>query len=98
MPEEATLIAEERSASEGRTTFEQVGLVKLVNTQSGFILIEGRVYDLPPDLALKSFEPSAIPGPEGETGVLKVSLERAGRFIAADIVSGLPGKGDVVYR
>ena len=97
-PEEATLIGEENPAPERSTLFERVGIVKLVNTRSGFVLIEGRVIDLPPDLALKTFDPSVVPRLEGETAVLKVSLERASRFVVADIVSGLPGKGDVVYR
>lgn len=97
-PEEATLIGEENPAPERSTQFERVGIVKLVNTRSGFVLIEGRVIDLPPDLALKTFDPSVVPRLEGETAVLKVSLERASRFVVADIVSGLPGKGDVVYR
>ena len=97
-PEKATLIAEENPAPQGSILLERVGIVTLVNTRFGFVLIEGRVSDLPPDLALKTFEPSEIPGLEGETAVLKVSLERASRFVVADIVSGLPGKGDVVYR
>ena len=92
------MIGEENPAPERSTQFERVGIVKLVNTRSGFVLIEGRVIDLPPDLALKTFDPSVVPRLEGETAVLKVSLERASRFVVADIVSGLPGKGDVVYR
>ncbi len=97
-PEEKTVIAGEKPVSEGSVPFERVGTVTLVNPRSGFVLIEGRVSDLPLDFTLKSFEPSAIPEPEGETSVLKVSIERAGRFVVADIVSGLPRKGDIVYR
>ena len=95
---EATLMAGEKPISEETAKFEPVGVVTLVNAQSRFVLIEGHVFDLPIDLALKTFEPTEIPGPQGETGVLKVSLERAGRFVVADIVEGMPGKGDVVYR
>lgn len=71
----------------------QIGKVLLVNAESGFVLVEIRGA-IPPDpgLALKCFREGV------DSGVLTVSGERQGTHIIADIVTGTPRKGDLVFK
>jgi hypothetical protein len=71
----------------------RVGTVTLVNTALGFALVDvGSLYSPAPGTALKTFRAGA------ETAVLAVSPERRRPFVAADIVSGAPQRGDEVYE
>lgn len=70
-----------------------VGTVMLVNESQGFALIDtGTHYSPVMGQALKSFSGGV------ETAVLTLSKERRPPFIIADIVKGLPHKGDQVFE
>jgi len=70
-----------------------VGTVTLVNVDSGFALIDGGTNPSPsPGAKLKCKSGSV------ESAELRVSEIRRQPFTIADIVSGTPNKGDLVYQ
>jgi hypothetical protein len=70
-----------------------IGSIAYVDEARGFVLIDvGGIYLPQPGIALKSYAQS------NETAVLTVSPEQKRPFITADIVKGLPQKGDDVYE
>ena len=79
-------------------SYEKLGEIVLVNEVAGFVLVDVGPYIPPDGEALKAFAPDVQPGETGESAVLTVSIERARPFIVADIVTGEPAKGDIVYR
>jgi hypothetical protein len=79
-------------------SYEKLGEIVLVNEVAGFVLVDVGPYIPPDGEALKAFAPEVQPGETGESAVLTVSIERARPFVVADIVSGEPARGDVVYR
>jgi len=72
---------------------ERVGTILLVNEDERFALVDFGNGDVPDQgTALKVF------GDGTETAVLAVGEVRHRPFVAADIVKGMPRKGDVVFR
>ena len=71
----------------------QIGKILLVNSEAGFVLVEIRGAAPPePGLALKCTRDGA------DSGILTVSGERQGLHIIADVVTGKPQKGDLVFK
>ena len=71
----------------------QIGTILLVNAEAGFVLIEMRGGALPmPGAALKCIRDGA------DSGVLIVSGESQGSHVIADITTGTPRKGDLVFQ
>ena len=72
---------------------ERVGTILLVNEDERFALVDFGTRDVPEKgAALKVF------GDGAETAILAVGDVRRRPFVAADIVKGMPRKGDVVFR
>jgi hypothetical protein len=72
---------------------ERVGTVILVNEEERFALVDFGMRDVPEQgAALKVF------GEGTETAVLAVGDVRKRPFVAADIVKGMPRKGDLVFK
>jgi len=71
---------------------QAIGAIEMVNPETGFVL--GRLAMNRP-LSVGG-EVSCI-GANGQVTKLKVTPERKGLFFTADIVSGTPHKGDVIY-
>jgi hypothetical protein len=70
-----------------------VGAITLVNLEGGFVLIDGGTHPPPfPGARLKS-RTGAV-----ESAELRVSEIRRHPFTIADIVSGVPNKGDLVFQ
>ncbi len=69
----------------------QVGNVDMVNGEQKFILIHS-----PERVPLAAETVLTTQGEAGDTGRVKVSPERKGSYLTADIVSGHPKKGDAV--
>ncbi len=69
-----------------------VARVSSINAAEGYALIQryGRL-KVADDVILYSL------GVDGEVANLKVTGERLGQFIAADITSGMPNIGDAIY-
>jgi hypothetical protein len=71
----------------------QVGTILFVNADAGFVLIDTHGLPLPEaGMALKCLRNGA------DAGVLIVSGERRDSHVIADIVTGMPGKGDQVFQ
>lgn len=69
-----------------------IGSVHLVHASGGFVLIRtSRTAAIPAEAELATFDERGRP-----TGKLKLSPERKGAFLAADIVQGNPGANDRV--
>lgn len=69
-----------------------IGAVHLVNQQAGFVLVKAsRTSEIPEGADLFSYTPSGIP-----SGKLKLSPERKGAFLVADIIEGNPRNDEVV--
>ncbi|MCB1229229.1 MAG: hypothetical protein KDN19_03120 [Verrucomicrobiae bacterium] len=69
-----------------------IGSVHLVHEAGGFVLIRtGRTTEIKPEADLVTFDEQGRP-----TGKLKLSPERKGAFLAADIVEGHPAVNDRV--
>ena len=69
-----------------------VGMISLVNADSGFVLIDGGLLPSPPPgLALRSFTNGAM------SAELASSEVRKRPFVIADIKTGAPQKGDRVF-
>jgi hypothetical protein len=72
---------------------QRVGTITLVNEEQGFALVDFGTRDVPEaGTALKVF------GDGAETAILAVGEVRRRPFVAADIVKGMPRKGDVVFK
>ena len=72
---------------------DRVGTITLVNEEGHFALVDFGTHEVPEQgTALKVF------GDGVETAVLAVGDVRHRPFVAADIVKGMPRKGDVVFR
>ena len=72
---------------------ERIGTIILVNEEERFALVDFGTKDVPNQgAALKVF------GDGVETAVLAVGDVRRRPFVAADIVKGMPRKGDLVFR
>jgi hypothetical protein len=70
-----------------------IGIIKLVNMDSGFVLIDSGTNPAPSsDATLK------CKSGEVESAELRVSEIRRPPFVIADIVKGTPNKGDFVYQ
>lgn len=69
-----------------------IGSVHLVHASGGFVLIRtSRTAAIPAEAELATYDERGRP-----TGKLKLSPERKGAFLAADIVGGNPGANDRV--
>lgn len=87
------LLGKKRPAAPPERQPRRVGTVALVGRDHSFALIDVGLHYLPPaGRALKAFRDGQ------ETGVLAVSGERNGPFVAADIVGGQPGQGDEIFE
>jgi hypothetical protein len=71
-----------------------VGSIAVVNRESHFVLIDLSGTVAAPEVGT---ELTAI-SPAGEASRLKVTPERKRPFVAADIVTGTPKRGERVYR
>ena len=70
-----------------------VGTILLVNAEAGFVLIDAHGWSLPDaGTALKCIRDGA------DSGILAVGGERQGAHVIADIVTGTPRKGDLVFQ
>ena len=70
-----------------------IGTVALVNPALGFALVDVEGVEYPGvGIALESFAGGK------QTAILMVSPEKNRPFIIADIVKGMPNKGDLVYQ
>ncbi len=75
------------------TAPQLVGTIALVNEDGHFVLIDNGSRPTPPTgAALKTFTGGA------ESAVLTVGLVRRPPFVVADIVKGIPKKGDDVFQ
>ncbi len=70
---------------------QEIGAVELVNPEQRFVLIR-----TPADILIPAGTVLYSTNPQGEAVKLKVTPERKGSFLAADIVSGNPQKEDAV--
>jgi hypothetical protein len=69
-----------------------IGTVHMVHQSGGFVLIQtSRTSEISPDADLLTYDLRGRP-----TGKLKLSPERKGAFLTADIVQGLPQANDRV--
>ena len=67
--------------------------ILLVNAEAGFVLIDSHGRAMPEaGAALKCMRDGA------ETGIIAVGKERQGTNVVADIVTGSPRKGDLVFQ
>src|SRR5688572_27009669 len=71
----------------------QIGTITIVNPESSFVLIDSG-YRMTP--AVGDIVESRAP--DGSTAQLRVTEIRKSPFVIADIVSGVPGKGDLVFQ
>lgn len=71
----------------------QIGAITLVNSDDSFVLIDTG-YRMSPAIS-ETLESRA---PDGSTAQLRVTDIRKRPFVIADIVSGIPGKGDAVFQ
>jgi hypothetical protein len=72
---------------------ERVGVIVLVNGETRFVLIDTSTGVIPdPGTALKALRQDA------QVAVLKCGDVQRRPFVIADIVSGEPARGDVVFR
>jgi hypothetical protein len=71
----------------------QIGAISLVNTDASFVLIDNG-YRMPPAMG----ETLESRGSDGSIAQLHVTEIRKRPFVIADIVSGTPGKGDLVFQ
>lgn len=72
---------------------QQIGTVVLVNIEGSFVLIDNG-YRISPPIGLMA----QSQGPDGPSAQLKVTEMRKRPFVVADIVSGTPNKGDLVFE
>ena len=70
-----------------------IGVVKLVNSDGGFVLIDSGTNPAPNSQGNLKCMSGAV-----ETAELRVSEIRRHPFVIADIVKGAPNKGDLVYQ
>ena len=70
---------------------QEIGAIELVNPEQRFVLIR-----TPADILIPAGTVLYSTNPLGEAVKLKVTPERKGSFLAADIVSGNPQKEDAV--
>jgi len=70
-----------------------IGVVKLVNTDGGFVLIDSGTNPAPNSQGNLKCMTGGV-----ETAELRVSEIRRHPFVIADIVKGAPNKGDLVYQ
>lgn len=70
-----------------------IGTVSLVNLDSGFVLIDGGTNPNPLPGAKLKCKTGGV-----ESAELRVSAIRRQPFTIADIVSGVPNKGDLVFQ
>ena len=93
MPKAVPIRFPKEDPSDPKGKRRQIGKILLVNAEAGFVLVEIRGAAPPdPGLALKCFRDGV------DSGVLTVSGERHGLHIIADIVTGSPRKGDLVFK
>jgi hypothetical protein len=71
----------------------QIGTIALVNSEDSFVLIDTG-YRMNPTMN-ETLESRA---PDGSTAQLRVTEVRKRPFVIADIVHGIPGKGDLVFQ
>lgn len=71
----------------------QIGTITLVNPEASFVLIDTG-YRMSPAMG-ETLESRA---PDGSTAQLRVTEIRKRPFVIADIVSGIPGKDDLVFQ
>ena len=71
----------------------QIGSISLINTEASFVLIDNG-YRMAPVMG-DMLESRA---PDGSTTQLRVTDIRKRPFVIADIVNGIPGKGDLVFQ
>jgi hypothetical protein len=71
----------------------EVGAILMVNADAGFVLIDTHGRAMPEaGTALKCMRGGV------ETGIIAVGKERQGTHVVADIATGSPGKGDLVFQ
>jgi hypothetical protein len=87
--------ARKKAAAErnGRREPRLIGVVKLVNSDGGFVLIDSGTNPAPSSMGNLKCMTGAV-----ETAELRVSEIRRHPFVIADIVKGAPNKGDQVYQ
>lgn len=70
-----------------------VGTILLVNAEAGFVLIDAHGWVLPEGgTALKCLRDGV------DSGIVTVGSEKQGSHVIADIVTGNPKKGDMVFQ
>ena len=70
-----------------------VGTVTLVNTNLGFVLIEATPVFMPEAGQALKCKSNGV-----DSAIVTVGVERKRPFISADIVKGMPQKGDEVFQ
>ena len=70
-----------------------IGVVKLVNSEGGFVLIDSGTNPAPSGEGNLKCRTGGV-----ESAELRVSEIRRHPFVIADIVKGTPNKGDLVYQ
>jgi hypothetical protein len=70
-----------------------IGVITLVNSDGGFVLIDSGTNPPPNSNAILKSKTAGV-----ESAELKVSEIRRHPFVIADIVEGAPVKGDLVYQ
>lgn len=87
--------ARKRAAAEKNRKREPrlIGVVKLVNSEGGFVLIDSGTNPAPNSEGNLKCKTGGV-----ESAELRVSEIRRHPFVIADIVKGTPIKGDLVYQ
>jgi hypothetical protein len=87
--------ARKRAAAEKNRKKEPrlIGVVKLVNSEEGFVLIDSGTNPAPSSEGILKCKTGGV-----ESAELRLSEIRRQPFVIADIVKGTPNKGDLVYQ
>ena len=88
--------AQARKAAAERNRIKEprlIGVVTLVNSEGGFVLIDSGTNPAPNSEGNLKCRTGGV-----ESAELRVSEIRRHPFVIADIVTGMPNKGDLVYQ
>lgn len=71
----------------------RIGTISFIDEENGFVLVDAETL-----AGALPGEPLVCIANQSETGMLRMSSLRNPPFIVADIISGKPRKGDLVYK
>ena len=85
--------AAEKKRPPAARALQAIGEIALVNLEGGFVLIDNQARPSPVVGAIIHAR-----GPDGRGAELRVTEMRQRPFVVADVVSGVPAKGDPVFQ